>query len=261
MEFIDLQNLDGKFEEIKKDYLSKKPFKYTIIENFLKSDKIEDVYQSYPDIKDGIWDGTTYIDQQNKFQKTKFEKNSVMDRIFKELNSEVFTQYLEKLSGIEDILGDDELVGGGLHQSIKGAFLNVHVDYNIHPFTKLHRRLNVLVYLNKNWKDEYEGHLQLWDLTGRERILLETISPIYNRAVIFETNELSFHGHPKSLNTPDGITRKSLATYYYTKTRPAAETASEHSTIYVNTEGTIGQVRRFNAGVKAFLERINKKSK
>ena len=133
------------------------------------------------------------------------------------------------------------------------------MDYNIHPKTKFHRRLNVLVYMNKDWKEEYEGHLELWDLSNGKKELLGKYAPTFNRCVIFETNEISFHGHPKQLKTPDNINRKSIATYYYTKSRPESEIAGDHNTIYVNTEGPKGQVKRFASGVRAFLERINKK--
>jgi hypothetical protein len=87
--------------------------------------------------------------------------------------------------------------------------------------------------------------------------LIGKFAPILNRCVIFETSEISFHGHPKPLNAPEGINRKSIATYYYTVDRPAEQTAAEHNTIYVNTEGAVGSIKRFNSGVKAFLERIN----
>ena len=166
---------------------------------------------------------------------------------------------MEKLTDIGDLTGDEELFGGGLHQSINGAYLNVHVDYNIHPKTKYHRRLNVLVYMNKDWKDEYEGHLELWDFTKGKKDLIGRYAPLFNRCVIFETNEVSFHGHPKQLNTPTGKNRKSLATYYYTKSRPSSEIADEHNTIYVNTEGTSGKIKRFRSGIKALLERVNNK--
>ena len=259
MKFINFEKLNESGADIKSAYQIKEPFRYTVIENFLYEAQAEEVFSHFPSISEGEWDGTTYIDQRNKFQKTKFDDNPVIADVFQELNSSEFIKFLEYLTDIPDILADDELVGGGLHQSIKGAFLNVHVDYNVHPYTKLHRRLNVLVYMNKNWKPEYEGLLELWDLTEGKRKLLEQINPNFNRCVIFETNEVSFHGHPKALNTPDGISRKSIATYYYTNTRPENELAEEHSTLYVNTEGTAGQLRRFNSGIKAALERINKK--
>jgi hypothetical protein len=258
MSYINFESLNERLESIKKDFNDPaKPFRYVMFENFFYPDKAETIYDSYPSITDGKWDSTTYVDQKNKFAKTKFEEGSVLKNVFEEMNSKTLTQWLEQITGIKDILGDEELFGGGLHQSVKGAFLNVHVDYNIHPTTKYHRRMNVLVYMNKDWKEEYEGYLELWDLSGGKMNQIARIAPAFNRCVIFETSEISFHGHPKPLNAPSGINRKSLATYYYTVDRPANEIASEHNTIYVNTEGATGQLKRFNSGVKAFLERIN----
>jgi Rps23 Pro-64 3,4-dihydroxylase Tpa1-like proline 4-hydroxylase len=257
MEFININSLQARKAQIKAEYQSKKPFRYVMFENFFSPDVAELIYENYPSINDGIWDGTTFIDQKNKFQKNKFEENSPIDKLFKELNSAPFLEWLQYISQIEtELLGDDELFGGGLHQSTKGAFLNVHVDYNIHPTTKFHRRLNVLIYMNKEWKDEYEGHLELWDFSDGKKNLLSKVAPLFNRCVIFETNEISFHGHPKPLNVPENINRKSIATYYYTKTRPSNEIALDHNTIYVNTEGFKGQAKRLFSGVKAFIERM-----
>lgn len=259
MEFVDIEFLEREKDKIKADFNSKKPFRYTYFDNVLKADMAEEVYEQYPTINNGKWDGTTYIDQKNKFSKTEFEQGSVLDRVFKELNSPEFLKYMEYISGIEGLVGDAQLFGGGLHQSIKGAFLNVHVDYNFHPKTKHHRRLNAIIYLNKDWKDEYEGHLELWDLVDGKKERIARIAPSFNRLAMFETNEISFHGHPHPLKAPEGINRKSLAVYYYTATRPEDEIAQEHNTIYVNTTGTGGQFKRFGSGLKAFVERITGK--
>lgn len=259
MEFINLESISERLPQISRDYQARQPFHFIVFDDFFYPDKAEEIHQNYPTITEGMWDGTTYIDQKNKFRKTDFEGGTLLDRLFRELNSPEFLKLLEQITGIEDIIGDEELFGGGLHQSTKGAFLNVHVDYNIHPTTKYHRRLNVLVYMNKEWKDEYEGHLELWDLSPENNRLLDKVPPLFNKCVIFETNEISFHGHPKPLKTPDGVNRKSIATYYYTKTRPDGEIAPEHNTVYVNTGGVQGQIKRFSSGVKALLERINKK--
>lgn len=257
MEFIDINNLNERLSTIQADYQAKKPFRYVVFENFFLAEQAELIYQNYPSISNDSWDGVTYLDQQNKFWKNKFEKGSLLDRVMQELNSEIFLHWLQQVTEIEaPILGDADLFGGGLHQSINGAFLNVHVDYNIHPKTKQHRRLNVLVYMNKDWKDEYEGHLELWDLAKGKKERIAKIAPTFNRCVIFETNEVSYHGHPKHLKTPSGISRKSIATYYYTDTRPEAETSKEHNTLYVNTEGTYGSFKRLNTGIKAFFERV-----
>ncbi len=259
MKYINFNSLQERLVDIRNDFQSKKPFRYTVFENFFKPDVSQAIHDSYPSIKDGRWDSTTYVDQKNKFQKISFETDSLFHGVFQELNSTSFLQWLSDVTAIDNLIGDDELFGGGLHQSINGAFLNVHVDYNIHPKTKYHRRLNVLVYMNKNWKEEYEGHLELWDLSDNKKVQLAKYSPLFNRCVIFETNEVSFHGHPKPLKTPADVNRKSIATYYYTVDRPENEINLEHNTIYVNTEGVSGQLKRLTSGVKAFLERINKK--
>ena len=257
MELIDIDNLNKRLAEIRADYQSKKPFRYVSFENFFKGPKAELIYNQYPEIKNGTWDGKTYMDQNNKFHKTKFDQGSVLEKVFIELNSPEFTKWVEQVTEIDEILPDPELMGGGLHQSTNGAYLNVHVDFNIHPTTKFHRRLNVLVYMNKDWKEEYEGNLELWDLTGENNKQLAKIAPLFNRCVIFETNEISFHGHPKPLKTPADVNRKSIATYYYTTTRPDSELAPEHSTIYVNTEGVTGNAKRLSTRVKIFLQNIN----
>jgi Rps23 Pro-64 3,4-dihydroxylase Tpa1-like proline 4-hydroxylase len=259
MEFIDINFLQKEKENIKRDFNSKVPFRYTTFEGVFLADKADEILAQYPTITNGKWDGTTYVDQKNKFSKTTFDENSVLDRVFKELNSKEFLAYLEEVTGIQGLEGDAQLFGGGLHQSIKGAFLNVHVDYNFHPETKYHRRLNVIVYMNKDWKDEYEGHLELWDLQDGKKQLIGKYAPTFNRCVIFETNEISFHGHPHELKAPEGINRKSLAVYYYTPTRPDGEIAHEHNTIYVNTTGANGQFKRFRSGLKALFERVTGK--
>lgn len=226
-----------------------------VIDNFLFPQKAEEVLAIYPATNEGNWDATTYIDQKNKFQKSVQEQRALRE-IFEELNGEELRKWLQEITRIEEpLLADEKLFGAGLHQSVAGAFLNVHVDYNIHPETKLHRRLNLLIYLNKNWKDEYEGHLEFWDFTNGKKVIVEKIAPVFNRCVIFETNENSYHGHPKPLRTPPGESRKSLAVYYYTKNRPPNEIAPDHNSRFVNTEGLKGQLKRFFSGVVAFWER------
>lgn len=255
-EYIDIEKIKQNLDQHKKDWNSKKPFRYLSFENFFFNEKAELINNSYPNIDEGVWDNTTYINQKNKFQKSSFEKDSLFDKVFKELNHPEFLQILSEITGIYDLIEDEELFGGGLHQSITGAFLDVHVDYNIHPKTKLHRMLNVLVYMNKEWKDEYEGHLELWDMDKNER--LERISPNFNRLAMFETNQISYHGHPHPLKSPKGISRKSIATYYYTKSRDEKDIADEHNTKYVNTTGSTGKLKNIKSGLKALIERIKK---
>jgi hypothetical protein len=259
MELINYNKIIKDIDSLRKDWSDKrKPFHYLIYDGFFTPEAAEMVLKEYPKPTQE-WNGTTYVHQKNKFTLTKFSEDlPVLKQVFDELNSEKFLSLLSDITGIPGVLSDNDLFGGGLHQSLKGAFLNVHVDFNLHEKTKYHRRMNAIVYMNKDWKEEYNGYLELWDM--KEKKQLEYIAPLFNRLVIFETNEVSYHGHPKPLNAPEGISRKSLATYYYTKERPTDEIAKGHNTIYVNTEGGKGLFKILFSGIKAAFERIGKKS-
>lgn len=141
--------------------------------------------------------------------------HEVHRQFFDAIQEPRFLALLEEITGIKPILCDPSLAGGGLHEVHREGYLNVHTDFNVHPETGLHRRLNLLYYLNPIWRDEWEGALELWpqDLAGP----CVSVSPIINRMVIFETSEVSFHGHPRPLRVPVGLTRRSMASYYYSE--------------------------------------------
>ena len=147
-----------------------------------------------------------------------------------QLNTAPFIQFLEKLTGISGLIPDPYYTGGGMHQTKRGGFLGVHVDFNKYEQLGLYRRINVLLYLNENYKPEYGGALELWD--DAMETCHEKIDPIFNRCAIFTTSENSHHGHPDALNFPEGITRKSLAWYYYTVNPGKAEDDKAHTTLF-----------------------------
>jgi Rps23 Pro-64 3,4-dihydroxylase Tpa1-like proline 4-hydroxylase len=156
------------------------------------------------------------------------------------LNTESFLQFLQKLTGIEEtLLPDPYLIGGGLHEIKRDGFLKIHADFNKHPKTKLDRRINVLIYLNKDWEDEYGGHFELWnkDMTHCEK----KIKPDFNTLAIFSTSDYSYHGHPSPLNCPVNSSRKSIALYYYTNGRPQNEVHTG-----LQDHGTLFKVRKNN---------------
>ena len=113
---------------------------------------------------------------------------------------------------------------------MRGGRLGIHADFNRHPRFDLDRRLNLLVYLNKDWREEYGGHLELWNrgMTHCEVKIL----PVFNRVVLFSTTDFTYHGHPDPLACPEGMTRKSLALYYYTNGRPTDEVSGGHTTLF-----------------------------
>lgn len=146
------------------------------------------------------------------------------------LNSMTFLDFLTAVTGIPDLISDPCFDGGGLHQIRRGGKLGIHADFNRHRRYHLDRRLNVLLYLNRDWKEEYGGHLELWD---RSMSRCEAkVLPLFNRMMIFGTTDFTYHGHPDPLQCPDGMTRKSLALYYFTNGRPQEEVSGRHSTLF-----------------------------
>ena len=162
------------------------------------------------------------------------------------ISSPDFAAFMERITGIKDLLYDPEYHGAGTHDNLSGQGMDAHVDFNLHPKTGYHRRFNAIIYLNKEWKEEWGGNLELhinpWAFE-KDRVI--PFAPLFNHCVLFETNEHSWHGFQR-VQMPDGreMSRKSFTIYMYTKDRPAAEIAPKHGTIYVQP----GPPKHFQAG-------------
>lgn len=149
--------------------------------------------------------------------------------LYKQFNSDLFCEFLSDLTGLDNIIHNEKLSGGGMHLIRSGGKLNTHIDFNNKG--DLTRVLNVLFFLNKDWKDEYGGHLELWSLDDNGKLkVCKKVKPVFNRLVIFNTSNKSFHGHPHPLQTPPDITRKSMASYFFQKTKIKE---IDHGTVFV----------------------------
>lgn len=209
-----------------------KPVPNFKIDNFLNEDFANQVLASYPSFEDALKLGKSFsaVNERNKVQVT---DSKLFAEPVAELNRALASQeFLDTLSYVFDIpnlLADPELVGGGIHQTGPRGHLDVHVDFNYIKDRDLHRRLNILIYFNKDWKEEWGGNIELWDKDVK--VCEHSYSPIFNRCVVFMTNEISFHG-VSAVKCPPDRTRKSFAAYYYTKEAPAHWTGEAHSTIF-----------------------------
>lgn len=155
-------------------------------------------------------------------------------RLIEFLNGSEFIAFLEKMTGISGLCADPKLKGGGVHYIEKGGFLKIHADFNYHADLKQYRRLNVLLYLNEDWKPEYKGNLELWSKDMKECV--HSIPPALNTCVVFTIADHAYHGHPHPLECPEGMARKSIAVYYYTDEKPEDTTVEYHTTLYQKTE-------------------------
>jgi Rps23 Pro-64 3,4-dihydroxylase Tpa1-like proline 4-hydroxylase len=223
------ERLNALAEKLSDTYASAEPFPHVVIDDFLPADVLRRVADKFPQAGEIDW--YRFTDARSK--KSAAEDETLIEDnarwLLYQLNSATFMKFLETLTGIEGLIPDPYFAGGGLHQIEPGGYLKIHADFNRHPKLKLDRRLNLLLYLNENWKEEYGGHLELWD-RGMTRSV-HRILPIFNRCVIFSTTDFSYHGHPEPLNCPAGMTRKSLALYYYSNGRPSEEVSPEHGTL------------------------------
>ena len=229
-------------EQLSFNYKNSLPFPHIIIDNFLEEKIAETAYNELSGFDKWYYDPTDYskLAQQNKFfmPSGKYEEDfEIMERdsstafqILKFLNSDIALRFLEKLTGIENLIPDPTFTGGGYHKIKTGGKLAIHADYNIHPDTKLYRRINLLVYLNLNWIKEWGGNLELWNKNLTEKT--HEIAPMFNRAVIFNITDNAYHGHPEPLNCPDNEARYSMALYYFTKDRPEEENQTRPSALW-----------------------------
>lgn len=248
-----LEDLANKYSE---RYKSAKPFPHVIIDNFLPEDVLNKILNEFPQAHSIDWQKFDAASEKKLASKSELQMGEATRFLLYQLNSSTFVNFLETLTGIQGIVPDPHFVGGGLHQIQRGGFLKMHVDFNKHERLNLDRRLNLLIYLNKNWKEEYGGHLELWDQDMTQ--CGQKILPIFNRCVVFSTTDFSFHGHPEPLTCPEGETRKSLALYYYSNGRPASEVrGTPHSTIFRARPGeTLNIQKPASAPLKTILKKI-----
>lgn len=189
------------------------PFPHIVLDNIIDPLLLRDLVTKYPSIHEKKW----WVYDNALERKYAFNDLSQLDSVFRSFFDEVHTSdmvsQLCKLSGLENLMPDPKLNGGGLHQIVRGGKLDVHEDFNVHHELKAYRKLNMIVYLNEDWDSSWGGDLQLWnaDMTKCEK----SVFPVFNRVVIFRTDMKSNHGHPDPLVCPENMSRKSLAMYFY----------------------------------------------
>ncbi|CAN5833075.1 hypothetical protein BH23PLA1_BH23PLA1_10140 [soil metagenome] len=208
------------------------PFPHFCIDGFLDEAFAEQVLAAFPSFGDARKQGLSF-DAVNERGKIQLTDSAAFPEPIAELNRALATPEFLGLLGhafeIPDLRPDDELVGGGIHQTGPRGHLDVHVDFNYIEQRQLHRRLNILVYFNKNWRPEWGGNIELWDRDVK--VCQHSFSPIFNRCVVFATSEISYHG-VTAVRCPEGVSRKSFAAYYYTREAPAGWDGQVHSTVF-----------------------------
>ena len=198
---------------LSKQFVTNKPFDHIIIPNFLNESFAEEVYNYFPeDIENNSWH-KYYNPIELKYAKDDLENfPPSIKKYFYLLSMPEIIELFKKLSSIENLEFDPFLHGAGLHIHPRNGRLDLHLDYEKHPKLDKERRLNIILYMSKGWKPEWNGDTELWNSNVSECQSRSSVK--FNTAIIFRTNEQSWHGMPEKLTCPNGVFRKSLAYYY-----------------------------------------------
>jgi Rps23 Pro-64 3,4-dihydroxylase Tpa1-like proline 4-hydroxylase len=243
---------DANLQKLHSEFNAAKPYKHVVIDGLLNPDFADSLYANFPgfDKMSRNYQGLN----EKKSEGAGFENfHPSFTELRAALNTPEFYKAISAITGIDNLYSVEDALGMGVHQGSDGSYLDIHIDFNIHHVQNIHRRANLLIFLNKNWKEEYGGMLELWnkDVTKLEKSLL----PAFNRCVIFETNEISYHGYNK-ITVPQGETRKSFYGYYYTDLRDDAK--GYHDTIF-KARPEEGMSKKIKTDVKETLKNTAKR--
>lgn len=213
------------------------PFKHLVLDDFFDDELVANCLDQFPPLTSSTWDEANDADIEVKYRTTWKSEFDIPDGLVdavRILNSSLILNALSHKVGIAKIVPDPYFSGGGLNVMLRDGLLDVHVDGNYHDATGLNRRLNAIVYLTPDWEASWGGEFGVYDSTGKNCV--KRVAPLFNRLVVFDSHDFSFHGLPEPLNCPLGVQRRSIILYYYTKeSRPTPQVMVEepHSALWV----------------------------
>ena len=223
--------------KITKNGFYREPYKHLIVDNFLPDDLAQKCMDNFPELSSNVWehenDDGIEVKSRTKWESEFDIPDDIIDSV-RILNSSLVLNAFSKVFEIQKLIPDPYFSGGGLNVTQKGGLLDVHVDGNYHDATGLNRRMNALIYLNPGWEESWGGEFGIYNSNGTQ--LIKKVEPLFNRLVVFDSHDYSYHGLPDPVKFPDGINRKSIILYYYTKdSRPEDQTLTgdPHSALWV----------------------------
>ncbi|MBM6399491.1 2OG-Fe(II) oxygenase [Phycicoccus sonneratiae] len=226
-QLLAMDRLSAGLPDAAAQYAAAVPFPHTVLDDVLTPEAFAAAVEEFPGTEDPFWRGYLHVNETKYSNTAPDTWGPTLRAVARELCAPEFVAYLERLTGIEDLLPDWSMDGGGLHQTLRGGHLNIHADFTTHHEREnWARRVNILLYLNEEWHPEWGGELELWDrqMTARQG----TVTPKGNRMLVFTTSFDSFHGHPDPLTCPPGEARRSMALYYFTEEAEAVRRSTNY---------------------------------
>jgi Rps23 Pro-64 3,4-dihydroxylase Tpa1-like proline 4-hydroxylase len=215
-------------------YQAAEPYPHIAIHDFLDREAAEEARRQFPRPDDISWHIADHTNAVKRYQfDERYMPPAILD-LCRAFNSSRFVLFLEHLTGIDSLIPDPHLVGGGMHQVGRGGHLGLHADFNWHHKLQLHRRLNALIYLSPDWDDSWGGALEFWRVGDDEAT--DSVMPQFNTLAVFTTGSESAHGNPVPVACPEGVYRQALNFYYYTSAPAPGPTNEPHWTRYLEED-------------------------
>lgn len=237
---FDYEKLSSQASGWAKEFRDAQPFPHIVLDSIIPKSILKDAENAFPGKEDQRWTFCLAANNPVKNKQAIWDIRRIpqnLNQIIYELNSGPFIEFLETLTGIKALLPDPHLFGAGIHQSLTGGRLDIHVDHNINTRINLYRRLSLVLFLNEDWKEEYGGALELW--SASEKKCIRRVMPALGKMIVFQNSETSFHGHPTPLQCPETVTRKSIAVWYLsTEPDPSYNITVAHPASFLSEKGT-----------------------
>jgi hypothetical protein len=226
-ELVDYAHLEGMLPRVTAQYAAGDPFPHVVLDDVLTPSAFKEAVEEFPGTDDPFWKGYLHVNETKYCNVYPDTWNEHLQAVARDLCSPRFVAWLEQLTGIENLIPDWTMDGGGLHQTLRGGHLNIHADFTTHhTHENWARRVNILLYLNDEWHDDWGGKLELWD--ADMSACRAKVTPAGNRMLVFSTGVDTFHGHPDGLTCPPGTARRSLALYYFTEEADTVRRATNY---------------------------------
>lgn len=249
--FLDRAECRALGEALHARYVGNRPFPHIVIDNLLPDAFLRRIVDEFPAREKGRFDDA-HSRLKTGYQMEKIT-SPLITNLIAALNSSPFLDFLERMTGITGLIPDPHQAGGGLHETARGGHLSIHADFNMHPRLRARRRMNLILFLNENWQEDYGGALELWETDMSRKAA--AVLPVMGRAVVFNTESDSFHGHPEPLSCPEDVYRRSIALYYYTVPEGAELLEPSHTTDFRRRPGSDDK-RQIRTKLREFLRDV-----
>jgi len=227
-----LEHINNEFSntyELEERYRAHPSYSLLEIKNFLPLEVVRDLAEELDNIP--LEDCKHFTRRGSQmYEHNKLDETPVADAVVHALHSSTFLNWLQKVTGSIDLIPDPHLIGAGYAKSFRGDSLKVHTDFNWNDDLRLHRKVNAIVYLNEDWKEEYGGHLEFWDTENKN--MLSKIKPDAGNLLIWSYHNLAYHGYPEPMNCPENNPRKNLRLFYYVSNAKPDDKHPPHRSLY-----------------------------